>query len=75
MKVYDYLFYSKNEENLGPDVNFELSLKLPDTKYIWLIGDTQLITMDVFKGAVENADFNYDAIILNDTSRVKKNGC
>jgi len=71
MKDYDYLFYTKNELNLGPDKNFELALNLPDTKYVWLIGDTSLITMDVFKGAIKNTDSSYDAIIINETTRVR----
>jgi len=71
MKIYDYLFYSKNEGNLGPDINFELSLKLPDTNYVWLIGDTTKITQKVFESVFMQSKEKYDLIILNEANRVK----
>tara|TARA_B100000959_G_C14950381_1_gene611657 strand:- start:1033 stop:2001 length:969 start_codon:yes stop_codon:yes gene_type:complete len=70
MKLYDYLFYSKNEVNIGPDMNFELALKLPDTKFIWLIGDTSEIKQKVFESIVEQSKEKYDLIILNEAKRV-----
>ncbi len=70
MKIYDYLFYSKNEDNLGPDINFELSLKLPDTNYVWLIGDTTKITQKVFESVFIQSKEKYDLIILNEAKRV-----
>lgn len=39
-KDYAFLKYKRNTHNLGPDGNFEIALKLPDTEYIWLMGDT-----------------------------------
>jgi len=70
MKVYDYLFYSKNESNLGPDMNFKLALKLPETNFVWLIGDTAKIPQKVFESAVEQSNEKYDLIILNESSRI-----
>jgi glycosyltransferase involved in cell wall biosynthesis len=71
MKTYDYLFYSKNEKNLGPDVNFELSLKLPETQYVWLLGDTSKISNKIFETILLQVKEKYDLIILNEAKRVK----
>ena len=70
MKIYDFLFYSKNKENLGPDINFELALKIPDTKFVWLIGDTSAISQKVFEGIHKQSEEKYDLIILNEAKRV-----
>src|SRR5665647_1113407 len=43
-KKYDYLTYSCNEENFGPDRNFELALKTCDAKYAWLMGDDDTVS-------------------------------
>lgn len=42
-KAYPLINYYRNETNLGPDENIELALKVPDTDYIWLMGDTYLL--------------------------------
>ena len=39
-KNYQYIFYSKNEKNLGHDKNFFQTLKLPEADYVWLLGDS-----------------------------------
>lgn len=41
--VYPFLFYSRNESNLGADRNFQLVLGYPDTEYSWLLSDDDLI--------------------------------
>jgi len=43
MKEYPLLHYSRNKNNLGADLNFEKALKMPNTKYIWLLSDTYKI--------------------------------
>jgi abequosyltransferase len=70
-KEYDYIYYSRNEDNKGPDINFEIAFQLPSSEYIWLIGDTSFISQDVFRSTVEHCKNNYDLIILNDSGRVK----
>ena len=74
LKIYANIFYHRNSKNLGPDENFEIALSLPDTKYIWLMGDTYNIPSDLITVALEaisNKLVAYDAIIFNVESRVK----
>lgn len=40
MERSPYVFYSCNEENIGPDRNFEAALRMPEAEYVWLLGDT-----------------------------------
>lgn len=74
MKSYPLIRYNLNESNLGPDANFEIALKLPDTDYVWLLGDTNKIPEDVFERVVEHAATQYDVILLNADSRVADAG-
>lgn len=66
-KEYPLIHYFCNETNLGPDKNFELALKYPETEYVWLFGDTYQIpaggisrVMDI----LERRD-HYNAIVFN----------
>jgi abequosyltransferase len=71
IKRYDLLFYSKNEKNLGPDANFEIALKIPTTKYIWLLGDSSQISLSVFDEVMKKLNDFYDLIVLNNEERVR----
>lgn len=37
---YSFIKYHRHSHNIGPDDNFEYVLKMPDTKYRWLLSDT-----------------------------------
>lgn len=37
---HPFIKYHRHPENIGPDDNFEYVLKMPDTKYRWLLSDT-----------------------------------
>lgn len=72
--VYPLIHYSSHEENLGPDRNFENALKMGQSDYVWLLGDTYRITsscvdflVDLFLGN----SLNPDIVILNAADRVK----
>lgn len=72
-KEYPLLYYYRNESNVGVDQNFELALKYPQTKYIWLLGDTYKITSDCIRYLLEFVTANkedYDAIVFNVLGRV-----
>jgi abequosyltransferase len=72
-KEYTLLYYYRNESNVGPDQNFELALKYPQSKYIWLLGDTYKIPSDAIRHIIEllNAEkAEYDAIVVNALDRV-----
>jgi len=70
MNEYEYLFYSRNKKNLGPDLNVEAALKMPETDYVWLLGDTSKIKKSVFERVVQLCLGDYDLILLNSTQRV-----
>lgn len=40
MDKYDCIHYHRHTNNIGPDDNFEYVLKMPSTKYRWLMSDT-----------------------------------
>jgi abequosyltransferase len=63
--------YFRNETTIFADENFEQALKLSDTQYVWLLGDTYVIEKTAFQ-AVLNAigEDDYDVIILNLVGRV-----
>lgn len=68
MTDYEFLYYHKNESNIGPDANFETALKMPDTEYIWLFGDTYQIEMDTLVyllNIIKNSSIDYDCFVFN----------
>ena len=72
-KEYPCLYYHCNAENLGPDKNFEVALSLPDSKYVWLLGDTSTFegeTLNKIMELTESKD-SIDVIVLNDSGRVR----
>ncbi|WP_216081158.1 glycosyltransferase family 2 protein [Aliarcobacter butzleri] len=71
-KEYNFLHYSKNYTNIGPDGNFEKALKMADANYTWLLGDTisfQLEDLELLMSRI--IDNKFEAIILNSTNRVE----
>jgi glycosyltransferase involved in cell wall biosynthesis len=72
-KNYCHIFYSRNSDNYGIDKNFELSLKRPTSKYVWLIGDTYVLPKDGILKVLDliSSKINiYDLIITNLDGRV-----
>ena len=68
MKEYPLLKYHRNECNVGPDKNFEIGLRLPDTEYIWLLGDTYTIPNGGIVYLLEfisNSEYHHDAFVFN----------
>lgn len=60
------VFYSCNEENIGPDRNFEAALKLPEAEYVWLLGDTYRLPDSAIEYVLALlAERNDDAVIIN----------
>lgn len=74
MKEYPLIQYYRNETNVGPDANFELALKYPDTDYVWLLGDTYQIptgSIDYLLNLAASSEQKYDAIVFNLMGRIK----
>ena len=66
MNEYSYLYYHKNETNIGPDANFERALKSPDSDYVWLLGDTYTLPekgVSYLLHQIKQA--KYDALVFN----------
>lgn len=71
---YPLIFYTRNQTNIGPDANFEQALKLADTKYIWLLGDTYKLPkqgLDYVVNLLISCSVIYDLIVFNWKNRVK----
>lgn len=63
---YEYLYYTTNLTNMGSDANFEKSLQMPDTDYVWLLGDTYQIEQKVLEYVLLNVPkAKYDVVVLN----------
>lgn len=68
MCKYDNLIYICNDSNIGSNANFKKALLYPDSKYVWLLGDTYTFTesiLDIFF----NRCVDYDVIVFNLTNK------
>lgn len=45
-KIYPYIFYNKNEKNIGLAKNIFKVIKIGNTEFSWLIGDDDLLRKD-----------------------------
>lgn len=73
MDKYSFLYYYKNESNIGADANFEKALKYPTTKYIWLLGDAYKVSEDGIKyllDVIMHDERSYDLFVFNYSNRV-----
>lgn len=62
---YPLIHYFCNDSNVG-EINFEIALKLPDTEYVWLLGDTYQIQTDGITLLLKTiSKKNYDAIVVD----------
>ena len=71
---YALISYTRNEINIGPDANFEQALKLADTEYVWLLGDTYKLPkkgLDYLDSFLTSSSVVYDLIVFNWKNRVK----
>ena len=71
---YSLISYIRNEINIGPDANFEQALKLADTEYVWLLGDTYKLPekgLDYLVNLLTSCPVVYDLIVFNWKNRVK----
>ena len=71
---YSLISYTRNAINIGPDANFEQALKLADTKYVWLLGDTYKLPekgLDYSVNLLTSCSVIYDLIVFNWKNRVK----
>lgn len=67
---YEYIFYTRNNVNVGADRNFEAVLKMSECDYSWLLGDDDII----IDGAIEDvlsavSAKSYDMLVVNGSNR------
>ncbi len=69
---YPFIQYTRNECNVGPDKNFELALKDARTEYVWLLGDTYLVSeAQILLILAQAASNPPDFFVFNAAGRVK----
>jgi len=62
---YPYIFYSRNETNLGADVNFEKVLQLSTTDFSWLLSDDDKISDGAIDHVLTEVKAQHDIIVVN----------
>jgi len=70
-KKYNLIYYHRHPKTLQPDIHFEFALKMPKSRYVWLLGDSSKINNEVFLEILKQSQNDYDMILLNDKGRVK----
>lgn len=61
---YDFFHYHRHQTNIGPDDNFEYVLKMPTSKYRWLMADASYVE-NIDQVVADLSQKEYDAYILN----------
>jgi hypothetical protein len=65
VKVHPYIYYYKNAPYLGHDRNILRALSLPDTVYVWLMGDSVIINRHSISKLLSKLSGDYDFIFVN----------
>jgi abequosyltransferase len=68
IEEYDFIQYFCHDKNIGVDANFEFALKEPDTKYVWLLGDSYLLPKNGIEYVLEKIAVTnscYDMMLVN----------
>lgn len=73
VKEYPLIRFYRNETNIGPDANFELALKYPNTQYVWLLGDGYQLPAEgigYLLNIIADNKQKYDVIVCNLADRI-----
>jgi abequosyltransferase len=66
-KEYPFLFYKRNPENLGVDVNMINAVNMASTKYVWALGARRIILPEMLEKIYDTlSKENLDLLVLND---------
>jgi len=63
-KKYKFIKYYKNESNFGPDINMYLAIKRSNGKFVWLLGDDDLVKENAVKKIYETIKSNIDVSLF-----------
>lgn len=72
-KDYPYLFYRHNDTRLGHDDNFFSTLRMPDTDYVWYLGDSVFVKPDGFRVVISALESNPDFCFVNAYVKSRQN--
>lgn len=64
-KLHPYIYYVKNNPSLGHDKNILSTLQLPDTDYVWLLGDSVIIKNGKISKILEILNTEVDFVFVN----------
>jgi len=67
---YPYIFYLRNSQNLGADINIERVLKMTKSKYAWLFGDKYRLfpgSIDIVLARLTSLDC--DLMVVNSSNK------
>jgi len=63
---YPFIFLHKNRTNIGMDANFHVALSLPNSEYMWIIGDDDLVSEGQFERIYKIlGTLQYQLVVLN----------
>jgi len=62
---YEFIFYRRNEPSNGHDKNFFATLALPDTDFVWYLGDSLYLRSGVIADVLAMANHDPDFIFVN----------
>lgn len=71
-KEYQNIYYKKNTKEKNYDMNCFNALKIPNTKYVWAIGDGLIVRKERIMEVLEILKEGYDIIVFDYLERIKK---
>lgn len=72
MQEYPNLYYSCNDRHVDAEKNFEVALGLPNSQYVWLLGDTYQIPSNGISYLLRVLDTeDYAAVVVNLNSKIR----
>lgn len=66
-KQYEFIFYYKNTDDLGHDKNSFYVAQLPESDYVWLLGDSLLLKKGTIKNILNTIEKHKPGIISVNT--------
>lgn len=69
-RIYDRIYYTQNMPGLGHDRNFVATVQLPESDYVWYLGDSVVINAgDIEKAYMALLKFRPEFLFVNNENR------
>lgn len=65
LSEYEYIFYVKNFPAHGHDLNFFRTIALPNTEYVWYLGDSLMVFPSRLEQIINKIDSGMDFVFVN----------